>query len=147
MAQTSRQSRPVTIGDIVEAYNRELHPLVMKLQRILTQIVNSVTVLQQPMGVFDLVEAANTLVAAHANAYITVTNGGACTLEVPAGIFVTGTEIQVAQGGAGQVTIVAGAGVTIRFAETLRLRKQEASGILTCIAPNVFRWSGDVELA
>jgi hypothetical protein len=56
------------------------------------------------------------------------TNGSAVSITVPAGLSIA--PISVVQYGAGQVTFVAGAGVTIRTSETLKLSKQYAAATL-----------------
>lgn len=76
---------------------------------------------------------AYTLVLADAYRLVTMNNAAANTLTVPpnsAVAFPIGTRIDLGQDGAGQTTVAAGAGVTIRTPETLRLRKQWAKATL-----------------
>lgn len=70
------------------------------------------------------------------------------TLTVPpdsAVDFPIGTAINVRQMGAGQTTIVAGAGVTLTTAETLKLRKQGAVAVLVKEAADSWALTGDTE--
>jgi hypothetical protein len=57
------------------------------------------------------------------------TSGSAVSITVPAGLNIA--PVTVYQFGAGQVTFVAGGGVTIRTPETLKLSKQYAAATLT----------------
>lgn len=57
------------------------------------------------------------------------TNGSAVSINVPAGLSIA--PVSVYQFGAGQVTFVAGGGVTIRTSETLKLSKQYAAATLS----------------
>lgn len=79
-----------------------------------------------------------TLVLADAGKCIKMTKGTASNLTVPPNssvAFPVGTEIEVKQYGAGQVTIVAGSGVTLRNADTaLKIEKQYASASLKKMA-------------
>lgn len=71
-----------------------------------------------------------TLVLADAGKVVEVNNAGAVNLTVPLNAsvaFPVGTVIEVWQQGAGQVTIVATGGVTIRTPSTLLLRVQYSS--------------------
>lgn len=53
---------------------------------------------------------------------------------------------EIYQKGAGQLTIVQGAGVTVRTAETLRLRKAGAAAQLRKLEANTWLLAGDLEL-
>ena len=64
------------------------------------------------------------------------------TLSLP-----VGAQIDVAQLGAGQVTFVAGAGVTLRYTPTLKLRVQNSSGSLIKRAANDWWVLGDLALS
>jgi copper homeostasis protein CutC len=59
--------------------------------------------------------------------------------------FNVGTSIAVIQLGAGQVTIVAGSGVTIRNASTLKTRTQYSVLSLTKAATDTWYVAGDME--
>ena len=78
---------------------------------------------------------AYTLVAGDAGKLIKITNAAANTLTVPPNssvAFATGTTITVAQYGAGQTTLTAGAGVTIySYGAALALSGQYAQAVLT----------------
>ena len=87
-----------------------------------------------------------TLVLADAGKFIKMTKGTANNLTVPPNssvAFPIGTEIEVAQYGAGQVTLVAGAGVTLRNADAaLKLAKIYAGAVLKKIATNEWLVTG-----
>src|SRR5690554_4009067 len=92
---------------------------------------------------------AYTLVLADAFKMVTMDNAGANTLTVPpnsAVAFPANTRIDLGQDGAGQTTIVAGAGVTIRTPETLKLRKQWSKASLIRRAADVWDIVGDLEV-
>lgn len=94
--------------------------------------------------------AANTLSLNELNKYIGVSHSSATNLTVPANAtvaFALGTSIPFYQAGAGQVTVVAAGGVTIRTAETLKLRKQYAGAVITKIGTDEWILTGDLELA
>ena len=73
---------------------------------------------------------------------ITVSNAGANTLTIPPNSSVAygiGTQINIAQLGAGQTTITAGAGVTLNSAGTkLKLAAQYA--LATCVKTGTNEW-------
>lgn len=82
---------------------------------------------------------------------LATTNGSAVTITVPPASsvpFPIGTQIGIAQMGAGQVTIAAGAGVTIRTPETLLLAKQYAIAMLILTATaDVWLLTGNLQAA
>ena len=91
-----------------------------------------------------------TLVITDAGKLVTCDNASAVTLTVPPNAseaFATGTQILIAQKGAGQVTIAAGTGVTIRTPETLLLRKQYAQAALVKIGEDEWLLDGNLEAA
>lgn len=57
---------------------------------------------------------------------------------------IAGNKIEVQQVGAGQVTFVGAAGVTIRATPTLKLRAQYSVATLTCDGPNLWTLAGDL---
>lgn len=59
--------------------------------------------------------------------------------------FGIGHSIVVSQLGAGQVSIIAGSGVTIRTPETLKLRKQYAQAVLTKLDTDLWMLEGNLE--
>lgn len=90
-----------------------------------------------------------TLVAADAeNKLVTLSNASGITLTVPPSVFTTGQQINIAQIGAGQVTLAQGAGVTITStgatASAPKLRVQYASATIICTASNTFLVVGDL---
>jgi len=90
-----------------------------------------------------------TLVLSDAFKMVTMDNADANTLTVPpnsAVAFPANTRIDIGQDGAGQTTIVAGAGVTIRTPETLKLRKQWSKASLIRRDADVWDLVGDLEV-
>lgn len=91
---------------------------------------------------------AYTLVLADAFKLVAMNNAAANTLTVPpntAVAFPVGTRIDLSQDGAGQTTIAAGSGVTIRTPETLKLRKQWGKATLIKRATNTWDLEGNLE--
>lgn len=71
--------------------------------------------------------AAYTLVAGDAGSIVEVNSASAVSVTVPASTFAAGQIVEVCQMGAGQVTIVAGSGVTLRNANGLKISAQYGS--------------------
>ena len=90
-----------------------------------------------------------TLVAADAeNKLVTLSNANPITLTVPPSVFTAGQQINIAQLGAGQVTLAQGSGVTITStgatASAPKLRAQYSAGTIVCTASNTFLVIGDL---
>jgi hypothetical protein len=88
-----------------------------------------------------------TLVLADAGKVVEMTNSSANTLTIPPNssvAFPVGTIIEVYQGGAGQTTIAAGSGVTLRAPDGAKLAKQYASASLRKRATNEWVLAGSV---
>lgn len=91
-----------------------------------------------------------TLVLSDAFKLVTINAASAKNLTVPPNssvAFPVGTRIDVGQDGAGQVTIVADDGVTIRTPETLKLRKQWAKATLIKRGTDTWDLEGNLEAA
>ena len=91
--------------------------------------------------------ASYTLVLADASKVVEVSNAGATTLTIPTNAsvaFPVGTQILVAQTGAGQVTIAGAAGVTVNGTPGLKLRTQWSVATLVKRAENTWLVAGDV---
>jgi hypothetical protein len=91
---------------------------------------------------------AYTLVLADRGKLVTTNNGSAQSITVPPNssvAYAVGTQVQVAGLGAGEVTMVAGSGVTLRSTPGLKLRAQYSS--VTCIKIATDEWIlvGDLE--
>lgn len=89
-----------------------------------------------------------TLEITDATAYVRMNKATANVLTVPPNssvAFSVGTEIPVAQIGAGETTIAAGSGVTINSPETLVVKKRYARVLLTKVATNTWDLSGELE--
>lgn len=90
-----------------------------------------------------------TLVAADAeNKLVTLSNASDITLTVPPSVFTVGQQINIAQIGAGQVTLAQGAGVTITStggtASAPKCRAQYSAATIICTASNTFLVVGDL---
>jgi len=88
---------------------------------------------------FALTDANNTVVS--------LTNASAITATVPPNSSVAypvGAILQFYQGGAGQVTVAAGSGVTINYTPGLKLRAQYSAATLIQTAANTWLLTGDV---
>jgi hypothetical protein len=89
-----------------------------------------------------------TLVAGDLNDLVTLNNAGAITLTVPPSVFSANDVINIAQIGAGQVTLAQGAGVTINStgatATAPKLRVRWSSASIICTASNTFLVVGDL---
>ena len=92
---------------------------------------------------------AYTLAAGDAGKYIRFTASTAVTVTIPSGTFSTGTEFLFEQNGTGQVTVAAGAGVTLRNSSDFLFKTSERYSIigLKCVAANEFVLTGERELA
>ena len=92
--------------------------------------------------------AAYTFVLADRGKLVTISNGSAVNCTVPPNssvAYAVGTSIMVAQTGAGQVTMVAGSGVTLRSSPGLKLRAQYSSCTCTKIATDEWLLTGDLD--
>ena len=89
-----------------------------------------------------------TLIAANLNQLVTLNNASAITLTVPPSVFSAGDVINIAQIGAGQVTLSQGAGVTINStgatATAPKLRARYSAASIICTASNTFLVLGDI---
>jgi hypothetical protein len=89
-----------------------------------------------------------TLVAANLNQLVTLNNASPITLTVPPSVFSAGDVINIAQIGAGQVTLAQGAGVTINStgatATAPKLRARYSAASIICTASNTFLVIGDL---
>jgi hypothetical protein len=89
-----------------------------------------------------------TLVIGDKDKLVTLNNASAITLTVPPSVFSANDIVNIAQFGAGQVTLAQGAGVTINStgatttAPKLRMNKSSAS--IICTASNTFLVVGDI---
>jgi hypothetical protein len=89
-----------------------------------------------------------TLVAGNLNQLVTLNNASSITLTVPPSVFSAGDVINIAQIGAGQVTLAQGAGVTINStgatATAPKLRARYSAASIICTASNTFLVIGDI---
>jgi hypothetical protein len=88
---------------------------------------------------FVLTDSYNTLVTAANASTITVTVPPNSSVAYPVGAI-----LQIAQTGAGQVTIAAGSGVTINYTPGLKLRATNSVASLVQTATNTWLLSGDL---
>jgi hypothetical protein len=88
-----------------------------------------------------------TIAATDAGDLVTLTNSSPITLTVPTNAtipFAIGTQVTIAQGGVGKVTVAAAVGVTINAADGyLNLRTQWSTGTLVKVATNGWILIGD----
>ena len=89
-----------------------------------------------------------TLVAGNLNQLVTLNNASPITLTVPPSVFSAGDVINIAQIGAGQVTLAQGAGVTITStgatSSAPKLRAQQSAASIICTASDNFLVVGDL---
>lgn len=89
-----------------------------------------------------------TFVAGDAGKLVECSNAASITVTVPPVSSVArkkGVVIYIAQGGAGQVTLAPGAGVTLKKASTLKTRAQESVLALHYLGSDTWRVFGDME--
>ena len=89
-----------------------------------------------------------TLVLADKDKMVTLNNASAITLTVPPSIFSANDIVNIAQLGAGQVTLAQGSGVTIQSTGATttapKLRTNKSSASIICTASNTFLVVGDI---
>jgi hypothetical protein len=88
-----------------------------------------------------------TFISADANLFVQGTSGSATTFTIAPDSttnFPIGTSITIIQAGAGQITVAAGAGVTLNGTPGLRLRAQWSTATITKRANNTWIMYGDV---
>lgn len=116
-----------------------------------TQAISTVTGLQTALDNLAVVAisaqtGSYTLVLADASKAVEVNAAGATNVTIPPNssvAFPIGAIVEVMQLGAGQVTLVAGSGVTLRSANGLKLRAQYSSVSLRKRATDEWAISGD----
>jgi len=88
------------------------------------------------------------LVASDQDKLVTLSNAAAITLTIPPSVFSAGQLVNIQQIGAGQVTLAAGAGVTITSTGATsaapKLRAQFSAATVVCTAANTFTVIGDL---
>jgi hypothetical protein len=112
-------------------------------------LADLIDAVDDPLGVASLSGVANTLALAHMDKWVGVSHTAGTNLTVPPDssvAFPIACAIVIYQAGVGQVTVVAGLGVTIRTSETLLLAKQYSVGMLFKIGTNEWVLTGDLEL-
>lgn len=89
-----------------------------------------------------------TLVIGDKDKLVTLNNASAITLTVPPSVFSANDIVNIAQFGAGQVTLAQGAGVTIQSTGATttapKLRTNKSSASIICTASNTFLVIGDI---
>lgn len=87
-----------------------------------------------------------TLVAGDVGEYVTLDNASAITLTVPNSVFSAGDQVNLVQLGAGQVTITAGSGVTLRSqGSKLKMKGQYAVATLLFLSASEAVVLGNLE--
>ena len=103
--------------------------------------------LQRLPGIVALTGTAETLLAAHEGCLVTLSNAAAITLTVPQDstlVMPIGARVRLMRLGAGQITVVAGSGATVRSANSFdNFRAQYAVAELIKIAANTWVFTGD----
>jgi len=89
-----------------------------------------------------------TLVLGDKDKLVTLNNASAITLTVPPSVFSANDIVNIAQFGAGQVTLAQGSGVTIQSTGATttapKLRTNKSSASIICTASNTFLVIGDI---
>jgi len=89
-----------------------------------------------------------TLVIGDKDKLVTLNNASAITLTVPPSVFSANDIVNIAQFGAGQVTLAQGSGVTIQSTGATttapKLRTNKSSASIICTASNTFLVIGDL---
>ena len=99
---------------------------------------------QNPATVRTITGTSHTLAAADENAVLRFTNNSAITLTIPSGInFPVGGGVEIIQKGTGQITPVAGSGVTLSSAGLTKTRTQNSVAGLRCEAADTYIFAGD----
>ena len=103
-------------------------------------------------GVSQQTGTSYSFVLGDANTLVECSNASAIALTVPPNASVAypvGTTLNWAQGGAGQVTLTPGAGVTLQKAASLTLKTTEQHSVATAVkvGTNTWRVFGDLEVA
>ena len=100
------------------------------------------------LGINTQTGTTYTLVIGDLNDLVTMSNASGITLTLPPSVFSANDTINIAQIGAGQVTLAQGAGVTINStgatATAPKLRVQYSSASIICTASNTFLVVGDI---
>lgn len=91
------------------------------------------------------VAASRTLLLTDDNSLLVVNNGASnVVLTVPASLFAAGAQIAVVRMGTGNVSFLAGAGVTLNATPGLVLRAQYSVGVVVATSASTFILSGDL---
>jgi hypothetical protein len=93
---------------------------------------------------------AYTTVLTDQSKLVTLTNASAITFTIPANSSVAypiGTQIDLSQFGAGQVTVAGASGVTVNSASSLKLRAQYSSASCIKVATDTWLLVGDLEVS
>lgn len=97
--------------------------------------------------IIEVPDAGYTFVQDDSNSYLRSTSGSAATWTVPPASsipFAIGDSITIEQAGAGQVTIAAGAGVTINSPATLKSNAQFSVVTLAKVGADEWTLAGDI---
>lgn len=106
-----------SISEVTDDDLLVLHELTSGLSgKLQVQILKQFILLkyyQTPLGLFFQTGTTFTPTLSHRGAIIKLTNATSITLTIPSGVFSVGHRLHFRQGGDGQVTFVAGSGVTL----------------------------------
>lgn len=120
------------------------------LQEVGAALAGNVAASKVLHGIVALFGAAQQTETAHAGAILEITHGSAITYTVRADATLNlpiGTSIHLAQAGAGQITVAAAGGVTVKKSATFNAKTldQESIIVLTKVAANTWRLGGMLE--
>lgn len=97
------------------------------------------------LAIEDVTAATYTLTAEDAGKLKTFTSAVSVTVTIPSATFTTGKQINLAQTGVGQVSLVGASGVTIKSSLGPKLRTNGSAATLICLTPTSFLLSGDTQ--
>lgn len=119
-ALVSDASKNVTASAVTSTELGYVHGVTSAIQTQIDGKAAAITPINAQTG------TTYSLVAADAGKIVTCTNASAITVTVPASTFSAGQGVIIGQGGAGQVTLAAGSGMTLHTTTTLKAKAQYA---------------------
>jgi hypothetical protein len=119
-ALVSDASKNVTASAVTSTELGYVHGVTSAIQTQIDGKAAAITPINAQTG------TTYSLVAADAGKIVTCTNASAITVTVPASTFSAGQSVIIGQGGAGQVTLAAGSGMTLHTTTTLKAKAQYA---------------------
>lgn len=133
-------------GDASVALHQQHHDAIHAIVNAIDTAVPATPILLTGVVANNQTGTTYTLVLADAGKVVEANNASSVTVTVPPNssvAFPVGTVVEVWQQGAGQVTVAAGGGVTVRTPGTLVLRTQYSAVTLRKRATNEWVLAGD----